>query len=513
MTNLANSRIGHYELKRVLGEGGMGTVYLAKDEKKDRLVALKLLKPGNDDGRLAKRFKRECLALSKLNHPHLVEIFDTGEISGRLFYTMEYLDGKSVEELILANKSFSIGDVCAIIRSLADGLEEVHEAGLLHRDIKPANVIVEKGGRAVLTDFGLVKVKWMSNLTVSNVFVGSYQYASPEVLSGLQPDQRSDVYQLGLLAYILLTGNILPFGKSLQEIARKLMVERLPSPSVIRPDVPLKLDSCIVKAMERNPEDRFSSVSEFRDVLDDITQAMKIEEIESEREEEKEMPAPEIPYLSTTAVHLVLFISILYFFFSLSLSFKTKAPPAVPLRLALSWISSDWDALSFQLDSGKNLKLCIERMQRADRLLLQLNKKLAPLVKREKISPEEILIFLSKAEPALKLERKCIQAGISYTSPAEKTIEAFLKSLVQLAMKKNSAVNGVEKCRRYLLSNTGIATRTDRILQILQLPDSYGLLSLAETMTKDKSGYKQKLAELFATADEKQKKILQGMEK
>ncbi len=501
---LVNEKVGRFELLSVLGEGGMGTVYLAHDPANDERVALKLLGGGAAPGdKMAQRFERECLALSKLNHPNLVEIYESGEANGRLYYTMEPVNGQSVDEIIYNKGLLSPEKVVTVCRDLADALVAVHEAGLLHRDIKPANVLIDKTGRAVLTDFGLVKVQGMSNLTQTNVFVGTYQYAAPEVLSGLPPRPRSDIYQLGLLCYILLTGDLLPFGQSLQEIARKLMVERLTPPSVIRDGISAKLDSCVMKAVSRDPEERFETAAQFRDALDKalletattttvaVKPALHRPREVAVKEEQEEEWAFELPYLSPTAIHLLLLLAITYAAFAIAIRFRVRSRPIVSVRVALSWIASDWEALSFRLGEVKDKKelhRVVKRMQKADTLAHAINKKLPKLLKRNLVESKLLIHYLLKAEHSLALSRRCHNEGIGYLTPAEKTLNTVLFHMATVLAKSSNkeAVDTLAKWQQRLLNEPSFDRRVDKVLSAAGLPGAGELLVAADTIVRCK---------------------------
>ena len=499
---LVNENIGRFELQSVLGEGGMGTVYLAYDPANDERVALKLLSGAASPGdKLAQRFKRECLALSKLNHPNLVEIYESGEANGRLYYTMEAIHGQSVDEFIYAKGPMEPEKAVTICRDLADGLVAVHAADLLHRDIKPANVLIDKNNRAVLTDFGLVKVKGMSNLTQTNVFVGTYQYAAPEVLSGLPPRPRSDIYQLGLLCYILLTGDLLPFGQSLQEIARKLMVERLTPPSVIRDGIPAKLDNCVMKAVSRDPEERFETAEEFRDALDNalietatttkvaVKPALHRPRAAKQIEDGETDWTLHLPYLSPTAIHLVLLLALTYFAFAITIRFRVSQRPIIPVRVALSWIASDWEALSYRmraLQDKKSYHRVIKRLHKADELATVLNDKLPVLLKRELVDSKLWTHYLLKAEHPLKFASNCQQKGIGYESPAEETLSTILNHMATHlnGMRTKDAVATVSRWQERLLREPTFDRGIDKVLKAAGLPSAGSLLVSANTILR-----------------------------
>lgn len=266
-------QLGQYRLKRLLGAGGMGEVYLAEHQLMKRPVAIKLIKPGKAaDPQALARFHREVQATAKLTHLNTIEIFDYGHTDdGTFYYVMEYLPGKSLADLVLQHGPLAPERVVAILEQICEALAEAHRIGLIHRDIKPGNIFAaERGGVydvAKLLDFGLAKPVMPTadvNLTQDGAITGSPLFMAPEQAVGDGvPDARSDIYGLGAVAYYLLTGRP-PFEadnpvKILLAHAQKAVVP----PSQLQPDVPADLERIVLRCMEKSPADRYQSVNEL----------------------------------------------------------------------------------------------------------------------------------------------------------------------------------------------------------------------------------------------------------
>ena len=200
-----------YEILQILGEGGMGAVYKAKDRELNRTVALKVIRAD-----LAKhpaiidRFKQELLLAHQVTHRNVIRIYDLGEAEGMKFITMEYIEGEDLRSLLLDNKKFAPAEAVEIMEQVCRALEAAHSVGVIHRDLKPQNIMQDKSGRIVVMDFGLARTLEGDGMTQTGALVGTMEYMSPEQALGKQLDQRSDLFALGLILYELLTGQM-PF--------------------------------------------------------------------------------------------------------------------------------------------------------------------------------------------------------------------------------------------------------------------------------------------------------------
>lgn len=261
---MAEWRLGSYQLQRKLGEGGMAQVYLARDVRLGRDVAVKVLdrklaeRPGFRD-----RFMREARLAAALDHPNIVSLFDFGD-EHALYLVMPYLSGGSVQDL-LPRSPLQIGEVVTYGSQIADALEYAHQRKVVHRDVKPANMLIHADGRVMLSDFGLAKI--VSQTTTLNAprnrpDAGTPEYMAPEQVVG-SSDARSDIYSLGVVLYLLLTGR-LPFtGSNSQEVMQKRLRQDPTPPREYNPSIPPAMESVVLRAMARHPDDRYQRASEL----------------------------------------------------------------------------------------------------------------------------------------------------------------------------------------------------------------------------------------------------------
>jgi serine/threonine-protein kinase len=260
---------GRYRILRKLGSGGMANVYLAEDEELGRRVAIKILndRHANDD-QFVERFRREAKNAAGLSHPNIVSIYDRGEAEGTYYIAMEYLEGRSLKERIVAEGPLPIASAIEIVRQILRAVGFAHRRQIVHRDIKPHNVLLVQDGpgdgdeRFKVTDFGISRTA-TSQMTEAGSIVGTAQYLSPEQARGAPVDQRSDIYSVGIVLYELLTGQ-LPFtGETPLEIAMKHLSEIPKAPSELRPEIPTDLDMIVLRALAKDPADRFESAEEM----------------------------------------------------------------------------------------------------------------------------------------------------------------------------------------------------------------------------------------------------------
>ena len=255
-----------YEILKLIGEGGMANVYLANDTILDRQVAIKVLRGDlSNDEKFVRRFQREALAASSLSHSNIVEIYDVGEDDGSFYIVMEYIEGKTLKQLIKKRGVLSLSESMDIMLQLLDALSQAHDSYIIHRDIKPQNIMIKENGLVKITDFGIAMALNRVELTQTNSVMGSVHYLPPEQASGKGSTIRSDIYSLGILMYEMLTGKM-PFrGDSAVEIALKHMKESLPSPKEINPILPQAVENIIIKAAAKNPKNRYKDVREMAD--------------------------------------------------------------------------------------------------------------------------------------------------------------------------------------------------------------------------------------------------------
>jgi beta-lactam-binding protein with PASTA domain/tRNA A-37 threonylcarbamoyl transferase component Bud32 len=254
---------GRYRIVRKLGTGGMANVYLAEDEVLGRRVAIKILNDRHaGDDQFVERFRREAKNAASLSHPNIVSIYDRGEAEGTYYIAMEYLDGRSLKELIVARGPAPVNVAIEYARQILAAIRFAHRHGIVHRDIKPHNVLVDGEGRLKVTDFGIARAG-ASQMTEAGSIIGTAQYLSPEQAKGSPVDQTSDLYSLGVVLYELLTG-VVPFsGDTPVEIAMKHLSSAPEPPSARRADVPRDLDLVVLRALAKDPPDRYQSADEM----------------------------------------------------------------------------------------------------------------------------------------------------------------------------------------------------------------------------------------------------------
>ena len=265
-----------YRILRKLGTGGMANVYLAEDEVLGRRVAIKILNDRHaGDDQFVERFRREAKNAASLSHPNIVSIYDRGEAEGTYYIAMEYLDGRSLKELIVARGPAPIHIAIDYARQILAAIRFAHRHGIVHRDIKPHNVLVDGEGRLKVTDFGIARAG-ASQMTEAGSIIGTAQYLSPEQAKGAPVDQTSDLYSVGVVLYELLTG-VVPFsGDTPVEIAMKHLSTVPEPPSAKRADVPRELDMVVLRALAKDPADRYHSAEEMDADLRRISRGMAI---------------------------------------------------------------------------------------------------------------------------------------------------------------------------------------------------------------------------------------------
>ena len=267
---------GRYRIVRKIGAGGMANVYLAEDQELGRRVAIKILNDRHaNDEQFVERFRREAKNAAALSHPNIVSIYDRGEAEGTYYIAMEYLEGRSLKELIVGRGPAPVNVAIEYARQILSALRFAHRHGIVHRDIKPHNVLVDGEGRVKVTDFGIARAG-TSQMTEAGSIVGTAQYLSPEQARGANVDQRSDLYSLGVVLYELLTGEA-PFeGDTPVEVAMKHLSTIPDAPSTHRPDLPRELDLVVTRALAKDPEDRYQSAEEMDADLDRVARGAPI---------------------------------------------------------------------------------------------------------------------------------------------------------------------------------------------------------------------------------------------
>ena len=254
---------GRYRLERKLGSGGMADVWLAEDQELGRKVAIKMLHERYaNDTQFVERFRREATHAAGLSHPNVVSIYDRGAAEGSYFIVMEYVEGRTLKELLVTRGPCPVPVAISYVRQVLAALRYAHRNGIVHRDIKPHNVLVDHEGRVKVADFGIARAG-SSQMTEAGSIIGTAQYLSPEQARGAPVDESSDLYSTGIVLYELLTGE-LPFtGETPVEIAMKHLSQVPPAPSSIRPEIPRDLDLVVLRALAKEPADRYRSATEM----------------------------------------------------------------------------------------------------------------------------------------------------------------------------------------------------------------------------------------------------------
>jgi len=263
--------LGRYKIIKEIGHGAMGVVYEAKDPLIDRIVAVKTINLEDLDPDERKeyeaRFYLEARSAGRLSHPNIVTIHDLGESEGVPYIAMELMEGRELQNLLKSEQLLPVMETLNITIQVATGLAYAHEHGIVHRDIKPSNIMVLKGGRVKIADFGIARMdSWQLNTTHGKL-IGSPHYMSPEQVSSSTVDQRSDIFSAGTLLYRMLSGQVPFSGNNTHAISYKIVNEEPPKPSSLNPEIPEALDSIVIKCLSKNPDDRYQNANELADDL------------------------------------------------------------------------------------------------------------------------------------------------------------------------------------------------------------------------------------------------------
>lgn len=290
-----------YRIVDKIGVGGMADVYLGEDTLLGRQVAIKVLHANfaNDD-EFVTRFKREAQAAGKLNHPNIVNMYDVGFDQDLHYIIMEYVNGETLKEYITRHGRLSIDEAVKFTIAIAEGLEHAHTMGIVHCDIKPHNVIITQTGRVKVTDFGIARAMNATNTVMyTNSILGSAHYLSPEQASGKPVDGNTDIYSLGVVLYEMLTGRV-PFeGETPIAVALKHVREKVAPPTRYNPSIPPLLEAVVMKALSKNPADRFDSIS---DMISDLRLSQGFTMGKTQRHEPYDFATQMIPAVDPEAL-------------------------------------------------------------------------------------------------------------------------------------------------------------------------------------------------------------------
>ncbi|VAW70432.1 Serine/threonine protein kinase PrkC, regulator of stationary phase [hydrothermal vent metagenome] len=265
------SVFGKYQVQYKIGQGAMGAVYKAYDPSIDRIVAIKTISPGilltDDSGEFKERFLREVRATGKINHPNIISVYDSGELDGNPFFVMEYVEGKELKEFLADNSTVSLEYAKKIICQILDALSYSHDCDIVHRDIKPSNIFIDVKGNVKIADFGIAKQS-NSNLTQTGSIIGTPSYMSPEQCQGKAVDHRSDLFSAAVVFYEMLTGEKCFNGSSGHVIMHRILTHTPEKPSILNVNVPEVIDNIILKAISKNPSDRYSGALDFKRAIE-----------------------------------------------------------------------------------------------------------------------------------------------------------------------------------------------------------------------------------------------------
>ncbi|WP_257350141.1 Stk1 family PASTA domain-containing Ser/Thr kinase [Pseudalkalibacillus decolorationis] len=278
-----------YKILEIIGDGGMAVVYKAEDLILDRIVAVKVLRSEySTDEDFIRRFHREAESATSLNHPNVVSIVDVGEDDRTYFIVMEYVEGKTLKQIIRNQGPLSPERSVEIMKQLSSAIEHAHEHHIVHRDIKPHNILIDPKGNVKVTDFGIALAATAATITHTNSVLGSVHYFSPEQARGGIANSKSDIYSMGVVLYEMVTGR-LPFsGESAVSVALKHLQDSFPDPKLLNSDIPQSLENIILKAMAKDPNKRYNDVNELESDLQTVFDPERINEDKRTVEEDEE---------------------------------------------------------------------------------------------------------------------------------------------------------------------------------------------------------------------------------
>ena len=268
--NVGQTLAGRYGLEELVGEGGMASVYRARDTVLERQVAIKVLhEQYSSDPEYVERFRREARAIARLSHPNIVTVIDRGEFEGCQFIVFEHVPGETLKDVIRREGPLPVERAVALTHQIARALGFAHELGIVHRDVKPQNVLIDQEGTAKVTDFGIARALDVDEgLTESGTVLGTSDYVAPEQASGEQVDERTDQYSLGVVLYELLTGEVPYPGSNPMAVAMRHLRDPVPSARGKRSEVTPRVDAIVGRAMAKRPRDRYPSMEAMAAALE-----------------------------------------------------------------------------------------------------------------------------------------------------------------------------------------------------------------------------------------------------
>lgn len=285
MATSNTEHIGQYEIIEQTGAGGMATVYKAYHARLDRFVAIKVMHQSfMQDASFLSRFEREARIVARLEHPNIVPVYDYDEYNGAPYLVMKFVEGKTLKDVMSA-EPLSLEEIMLVMPKIADALTYAHQMGILHRDVKPSNIILDERGEPYLTDFGLARITQQGESTQSaDMMLGTPHYISPEQAQGLADlDGRADEYSFAVILYELVTGRVPFVGDTTYAIVHKHIYAAPPTPSELNPEVPPGVDAVLLKALSKEPNERYATPNAMIDAFRDAVQNSGLRELDEER--------------------------------------------------------------------------------------------------------------------------------------------------------------------------------------------------------------------------------------
>jgi serine/threonine-protein kinase len=263
--NVAAALEGRYQILKELGRGGMGIVFQAQDKQLNEQVAIKILSPLlSNDAEALERMRREVSAARRITHPNVIRTYDLSEVNGLHFVSMEYFAGANLKEHLKQTGPLSLMEAFNIASQICEGLQAAHSQGIVHRDLKSQNIILNSTNQIKIIDFGLASIRQMQGMTATGMIMGTPEYMAPEQVAGKKVDERADIYSLGIILYELFTGRVPFTGDSAISVGFQQMKDDPVPPRQVNPQIPVEIEKVILKALQKDPLNRYRTVAELK---------------------------------------------------------------------------------------------------------------------------------------------------------------------------------------------------------------------------------------------------------